>query len=202
MSEEKSNHYVDNKKLYAAIVEYRQEMADAIARGKEKPPFPEYVGKCIYLISNKLATKPNFSNYSYKEEMISDGIENCIQCFNNFDPVKYNNPFAYFTQIIYFAFLRRIDKEKKQLYIKHKIMENTAVLGDISEFADLDDKDINFNVDLMTDSSVEFVRSFEDNLQKKRQKKKTKETTNIEKFIEEEFQDEDIQGVSDDSRRE
>ena len=87
------------------------------------PPVPDYVGECFLKIANGLSFRPNFINYTYRDEMISDGIENCLQYVYNFDPNKSNNPFAYFTQIIYFAFIRRIQKEKKQTHIKHKIIE-------------------------------------------------------------------------------
>ena len=109
-----ATHYVDNKHLFAVIIEYKASVAEAKANDKPKPLIPNYVGECILLIAKRLSTKPNFVNYSYRDEMISDGIENCISYFDNFDPEKSNNPFAYFTQIIYFAFLRRIQKEKKQ----------------------------------------------------------------------------------------
>jgi len=77
-------------------------------------------------IATHLSYKPNFVNYMFREDMISDGIENCVQYIHNFDPEKSKNPFAYFTQIIHYAFLRRIQKEKKQLDIKTKIIEKTG----------------------------------------------------------------------------
>lgn len=116
----KKRNYVNNKDLLQALIDYRIAVREAEDAGDPTPKVPEYVGKCILLISQRLATKPNFSGYSYKEEMISDGIENCLQYIHNFDPEKSNNPFAYFTQIIWYAFLRRIQKEKKQLYVKFK----------------------------------------------------------------------------------
>ena len=96
----------------------------AIKDGKEPPRVSEYIGECIYKIATRLSTKPNFINYSYRDEMICDGIENCLQYINNFNPEKSQNAFAYITQIIYYAFLRRIQKEKKQTHIKNKIIEN------------------------------------------------------------------------------
>jgi len=115
-------HYVNNKELFEAMVAYQQSIRDAQESGDDRPPVPEYVGQCLVQIANRLSHKPNFINYSYRDEMISDGIENCITYINNFNPEKSKNPFAYFTQIIYYAFLRRIQKEKKQLYIKHKAL--------------------------------------------------------------------------------
>jgi hypothetical protein len=124
---DKSRHYVDNKSFYAALVEYRKKRLDAIEAGLPIPRIPEYIGVCIFKIATKLSSKGNFVNYSYKEEMISDGIENCLLYAYNFDPTKSKNPFSYFTQIIYYAFLRRIQKEKKQAYIKLKKIEMSDV---------------------------------------------------------------------------
>src|SRR6056300_1734273 len=115
-------HYVDNKEFLAAIVERRKQVEEAKKLGKPKPQVSNYIGECILKIANHLSYKPNFINYSYREEMISDGIENCLQYIDNFNPEKSSNPFAYFTQIIYYAFLRRIAKEKKQTYIRGKLI--------------------------------------------------------------------------------
>lgn len=115
-------HYVDNKEFLAAIIVMRAKVEEAKSKGLPKPIVSNYIGECILKIATHLSYKPNFINYSYREEMISDGIENCLQYIDNFDPSKSNNPFAYFTQIIYYAFLRRIAKEKKQTYIKGKII--------------------------------------------------------------------------------
>ena len=124
-------HYVDNKHLYQVIIEHKQNIKDAEANGQPKPIIPNYVGHCILLIAKRLSLKPNFVNYSYREEMISDGIENCISYFDNFDPAKSSNPFSYFTQIIYYAFLRRIEKEKKQAFIKYKCLQLNDLDGKV-----------------------------------------------------------------------
>lgn len=118
----KSNHYVNNADFLAAIKEYKQMVKEAEDSGDPKPQVTNYIGECILKIANHLSYKPNFINYSYREEMISDGIENCLMYIDNFNPEKSNNPFAYFTQIIYYAFIRRIQKEKKQTLIKGKIV--------------------------------------------------------------------------------
>lgn len=122
MAKAKSNHYVNNADFLAAIREYRTKVEAAKEAGAEKPQVSNYIGECILKIATHLSYKPNFINYSYREEMISDGIENCLTYVDNFDPAKSSNPFAYFTQIIYFAFLRRIQKEKKQTLIKGKLI--------------------------------------------------------------------------------
>ena len=99
-----TTHYVDNKQLYTVILEYKSKVKAAESQGASKPLIPNYVSECILLIAQRLATKPNFVNYMFRDDMISDGIENCIQYIHNFDPSKSTNPFAYFTQIIHYAF--------------------------------------------------------------------------------------------------
>ena len=119
-------NYIDNKVFYEEIKKWRLSCAEAEDQGEELPRIPEYLGECFLKIANHLSYRPNFINYTYRQEMISDGIENCLQYIHNFNPEKSKNPFAYFTQIIYYAFLRRIQKEKKQLEIKGKILERSG----------------------------------------------------------------------------
>ena len=122
----RSEHYVNNKEFLAALIKLREDRERAEIRGNEKPRIPRYIGECFLKIATHLSFTPNFVNYMFKEDMISDGIENCVQYIHNFNPEKSQNPFAYFTQIIHYAFLRRIQKEKKQLEIKNKILEKTG----------------------------------------------------------------------------
>ena len=117
-STKKKEHYVDNKKFLAALVVYRAECAEATEKGLGKPRVSNYIGDCFLKIATHLSYRPNFINYMYREDMIGDGIENCIQYIHNFDPDKSSNPFAYFTQIVYYAYLRRIAKEKRQQAIR------------------------------------------------------------------------------------
>ena len=140
MSKKKSEHYVNNKELLEALIVYRAKVRDEFfsrygrepikedrsKRWEGKPPITNYLGECFLKIATHLSYKPNFVNYMFRDDMISDGIENCVQYIHNFDPEKSKNPFAYFTQIIHYAFLRRIQKEKKQLEIKTKIIEKTG----------------------------------------------------------------------------
>ena len=122
----RSEHYVNNKEFLAAIVEYKKNVAEAAELGKTKPRITNYLGSCFLKIATHLSYKPNFVNYMFKDDMVCDGIDNCVQYIHNFDPAKSSNPFAYFTQIIHYAFLRRIQKEKKQLEIKTKIIEKSG----------------------------------------------------------------------------
>lgn len=172
------NQYVNNKDFLAAMIEYQSAVKQAIDNGDPRPRVPNYIGECVMKIATNLARKPNFVNYTFKEEMISDGIENCLQYIDNFDPEKSNNPFAYFTQIIYYAFLRRIQKEKKLLYVKYKLTENVNIMQMTSDRQDHDTGRY-FNESIkMTDYTEEyvsnFIEDFEENKRKKVKKRNVK----------------------------
>ena len=150
MPRKKSEHYVNNKELLQALIVYREKVAHAKENDLPKPRITNYLGECFLKIATHLSYKPNIVNYMFRDDMISDGIENCVQYIHNFDPEKSKNPFAYFTQIIHYAFLRRIQKEKKQLDIKTKIIERTgfdevmkvddnSLSGDSSEYNTIKD---------------------------------------------------------------
>ena len=126
MAKKKSDHYVDNAKFLEAMKEWKEKCKDAEEAGDDPPRITDYIGECFLKIANGLSYRPNFINYTYRQEMISDGIENCLQYIHNFDPEKSKNPFSYFTQIIYYAFIRRIQKEKKQSHIKNKMIEKRS----------------------------------------------------------------------------
>jgi DNA-directed RNA polymerase specialized sigma24 family protein len=134
--EKKPAHYIDNKEFYAKISEYKELCNEAEAAGDERPPVTQYLGECFIKIANHLAYRSNFINYTFREEMVLDGIENCLTYIHNFDPDKSKNPFAYFTQITYYAFLRRIQKEKKHQDTKMKYLQSVdleAILEDLNE---------------------------------------------------------------------
>ena len=146
----KKEHYVNNKEFLEAMKAYRKSVNKAKREKKEKPPVSNYIGSCFLKIANHLSYRPNFINYTFRDDMISDGIENCLQYLDNFNPAKSSNPFAYFTQIIYYAFIRRIQKEKKQTTIKHKLIMDS----------NYDD------VALQPGDDAEFKNQFRDFLQK------------------------------------
>ena len=127
MKKKVTQHYVDNKKFLEAMVIHKEKVNNAKENNKTKPDVTNYIGECFLKIANHLSYRPNFINYTYRDDMISDGIENCLQYMNNFNPEKSTNPFAYFTQIIYYAFIRRIQKEKKQTLVKQKMIANAGV---------------------------------------------------------------------------
>ena len=121
-----SEHYVNNKEFLEALIVFKAKCAAAKEAGEPRPQISNYIGECFLKIATHLSYKPNFVNYMFREDMICDGIENCVQYIKNFDPEKSSNPFAYFTQIIHYAFLRRIQKEKRQMDIRTKIIERSG----------------------------------------------------------------------------
>ena len=139
----KSEHYVNNKEFLEALINYRAKCQRAEEAGEARPVIPRYIGECFLKIANHLSYKPNFVNYMFREDMISDGIENCVQYIKNFNPEKSSNPFAYFTQIIHYAFLRRIQKEKRQMDIRSKIIERSGFDEVMSADGDYNASDYN-----------------------------------------------------------
>ena len=179
----KPKHYINNQDFLKALMDYKTSCALAEKENTPKPKIPNYIGECWMKIAEGLSHKPNFINYSYRDEMISDGIENCLMYFENFDETKSSNPFAYFTQIIYFAFLRRIQKEKKQLYVKYKA---TEMYGILDEFEMMESEDGSSRQFELYDNIAEFIETYEDaRSAKKAEKDAIKKPKGLEKFIEE-----------------
>jgi hypothetical protein len=188
-TEKKSKpHYVDNKKFYEEILKHKAAVAKAREEGKEDPRLPNYIGECIYKIATKLSYKPCFMNYSFRDEMIDDGIENCIMYFKDFDPDRYQNPFAYFTQIIYYAFLRRIAKEEKNRYTTYKYFQETMINSGVAEVG-MEDFDMSGETaNLIPKKMYDNISDFMDRFEKKEieKKNKRKELKGLQKFYEEE----------------
>ena len=170
---QKRNHYVDNKQLLAAMIVYKDEVKNALEKETERPRVPNYIGECIMKIAQHLSYKPNFINYTYKDEMISDGIENCLLYIDNFNPEKSSNPFAYFTQIIYYAFIRRIQKEKKQTYVKYKSLENQELIDEIMQGPNGTPVKNDF-MEFIQSNMDDFLSDFEETQRKKKEKAKEK----------------------------
>lgn len=181
-------HYVDNVRFLNEILEYKKQCALMVKEGKEKPRISEYIGKCIFLIAENLARKPRFMNYTFRDEMISDAIENCFLYFDNFNPEISQNPFAYFTQIIYYAFHRRISKEEKNRYIIYKKFQE-SVLDTVDASLMVDKDDNHLVTPTMYDNLNDFIRNFED--REKIKKEKKKQLKGLDKFIEEQDDDRD-----------
>ena len=185
----KKQHYVDNEKFLVVMGDYREKYLQAKDNDEELPIIPDYAGECFLKIAERLSHRPNFINYAFREEMVSDGIENCVMYASNFNPEKSANPFAYFTQIIYYAFLRRKEKEKKQLYIKYKTMEEHSSLEDhvdMGEMGQNETQSVSSGASpLTTDkraSIQEFIHAFEEKKRKKKKVKTDKEDENVVSF--------------------
>lgn len=187
-----TNHYVTNKDFLRAIVEYNQTVKQAAKEGKPKPQLTNYIAECLWLIAKNLANKPSFNQYTFKEEMIGDAVENCLRYFHNFNAEKYKNPFAYFTQISKFAFIRRITKEKKELYIKYKSAQHSLTMGDgnVTQSANDDGDDGSVKHFELYDNIQEFIATYEDSQRKRKEKEKSMSRSGLENFMEEEQLDE------------
>jgi len=177
-------HYVDNALFLEAMIEYKKQWQISKDNDEELPIISEYLGSVFLKIAQRLSFRPNFINYAFKNDMISDGIENCLHYIHNFNPEKSSNPFAYFTQIIYYAFIRRIQKEKKQLYIKYKSMQNYEISPEYVEYMNYDE-DFKTSTDFKNSDFRVVVDEFVDNFEKSKKKKAAKKTepTTLELFM-------------------
>lgn len=183
-------HYVDNKQFLEAIIEYRKAIKEADAKGLPKPRIPEYIGDCLLKIATKLSTLPKFINYSFREEMIMDGVENCIEYFEGFNPefrageegAPPPNPFAYFTQTVYYAFLRRINEEEESRYALYANFQETMTC-DFNELKD--DEGNQLMPQSMYDNINLFMKRFETKQAEKKAKRK-KAKVGLQKFIDNE----------------
>jgi DNA-directed RNA polymerase specialized sigma24 family protein len=166
-------NYINNRDFFEALCDYLNKCSDAVEKKEPLPRIPDYIGQAFVLLCNRISSKPNFANYSYREEMIGDGIENCVMQIKSFNPQKSENPFAYFSQIIINAFIRRIKREKKQHYIKIKNMDNLMTSDELS-----------YNVQVRNQTNEithEYVRAFEKSMSKT---KKIVEKKQLSNFIE------------------
>lgn len=167
-----SEHYIDNTEFFAALVDYRRDRILAQRYKRPAPPIPEYIGECFLKIATHLSYKPNFMNYTFREDMISDGVENCIVYMNNFKPSKSKNPFGYFTSIIYYAFVRRIQRERKHTYLRYKLIEQAVIEGDTQATAQGGGQ---YHVDsamLSFDNVQEFIQRFDDYTDRRRERRR------------------------------
>lgn len=168
MKKRKKN-YINNADLLEALKVYLKQCDEAEEAGKQLPQVPLYISECFMSIANRLASRTNFSGYMFKEDMIMDGIEDCLQYMRNFDPEKGSNPFAYFTQYIWNAFIRRIKREKHQMYIKYKSGQDMLHIGDTYE----GNETLNLNV------STDYINAFIEDYESKLVIKKKIDKTNV-----------------------
>jgi|TARA_B100002019_G_C21173163_1_gene549609 hypothetical protein len=132
MSQKNKAHYVNNKEFSQAVMDYAIEANAAREKGKPTPTVTDYIAKCFIRIAEGLSHRPNFVRYTYREEMVMDAVENCLRAIGNYNIETATrtgrpNAFSYFTQICYFAFIRRITKEKKQQDIKFRFIEKMGI---------------------------------------------------------------------------
>ena len=149
MQAKKQIHYVNNKEFSLAVVEYVTRVNEAKAKEEVIPIVPNYVAQCFLKIAEGLSHKSNFIRYTYREEMVMDAVENCLRAITNYNIAAATrtgspNAFSYFTQICYFAFLRRLAKEKKQQDIKFRFIE-MACIEDLIQYDGNDEFDHNIN---------------------------------------------------------
>ena len=191
-----SSHYVNNKEFFQAMKDWKKTVIEAEEAGEPKPCVTDYIGECFLKIAEHLSYRPNFINYPYREEMVGDGIENCLMYASNFDPEKSDNPFSYFTQIIYYAFLRRIQKEKKQDYVKYRcfeIMDENGVMPDDfkTKLQHRFDSSKNPLANMFRLSETD-IENFTPKAKKKRKtKKKNNKTSSLDSVMDEEKSSED-----------
>lgn len=181
ISPKRGVHYVNNLELLKGLIEYKASVNHANETGVERPMVTQFLGECIMKIATHLAYKPNFSNYTYRDDMICDGIENCLQYIDNFDPKKSKNPFAYFTQIIYFAFVRRIQKEKRYLFIKYKAIDNANIQQETSDHQNSDSSPRHHDIysgEWSHEQMYAFIEDFETTKRKKRTVRKSQDKIN------------------------
>jgi len=176
MARRKSIHYVDNKVFLEAMKEWKEQSKEAEAVGDDPPRISDYIGTCFLKIARGLSHRPNFINYTYKEDMISDGIENCLQYLHNFNSEKSKNPFAYFTQIIYYAFIRRIQREKKQTHVKHRIISKQEFVP----YVTMEGDDTNYTVSGFDPN----IMLPEEDVYKPKKKNKESKIKGLENFME------------------
>ncbi len=167
--------YVDNKVFFETIKEYKKSCIQSENSGEEYPEIPEYVGECFLKIAEGLSNRPNFINYTFRDEMVMDGVENCVRYCKNFDPQKSKNPFSYFTQIVYYAFLRRIEREKKQTYVKYKVTETSGISNELATFDDPESRKMFSTYKKNYDSILEYEKRLESKSSKNKKASSTLE---------------------------
>ena len=164
----KSENYINNKEFSEAVFSYVKECNECKENGTKVPVVPNYIAQCFLKIAEGLSHKANFIRYTYREEMVMDAVENCLRAIDNYNieaATRTGNPnaFAYFTQISWYAFLRRIAKEKKQQDVKLKFLSQSG----LEEYIDTNQNDTH---------SVQVVRAFVDQLKDRIDKVKEKDS--------------------------
>ncbi len=190
---ENKPHYVNNAQFSEAVVEYVRHANAEVEAGNPKPVVPNYVAECFLKIAEGLSHKANFVRYTYREEMVMDAVENCLKAIENYNLETATrtgkpNAFAYFTQIAWYAFLRRIEKEKKQQDVKLKFIAE----ADISQFMDnaedldmSDDTTFSFLEELRgrIDAVKESDRMFKEYASKEKRRRRSKADSDLTEWL-------------------
>jgi len=193
MKEEKP-HYVNNAQFSQAVVNYVEHANREVAAGRDKPVIPDYVAMCFLRIAEGLSHKANFVRYTYREEMVMDAVENCLKAIENYNLETATrtgkpNAFAYFTQIAWYAFLRRIEKEKKQQDVKLKFIAEAGIehFFDTSSPEDFDDAsalpfldELRGRIDLVKEND----RTFKEYYKKEKRRRRAKVDSDLSEFLE------------------
>ena len=186
-------HYVNNAQFSEAVVEYVKHARELESQGLEKPRINDYIASCFLKIAEGLSHKANFVRYTYREEMMMDAVENCLKAIDNYNLETATrtgkpNAFAYFTQISWYAFLRRIEREKKQQDIKMRYLTESGIEDLISEESQNDDAfrqtqafvdELRGRIDIVKESD-KVVKAYEKG---QRQKRKRKVDSDLSEFI-------------------
>lgn len=172
-------HYVNNKALLECIEKYQKQKNEAIQNNTALPKIPEYFGEAIIQIATRFSRRPNFIGYSFRDEMISDAIEHALVAVDKFDANKSSNPFSYITTMVYYSFIRRIAKEKRQSYIRSKLIQDMPI--DSFDIQDHDD-DNDFMNNYM--AFIQSHQNFDDTQEKKVPKQKVVQRGPLEDFLE------------------
>jgi DNA-directed RNA polymerase specialized sigma24 family protein len=171
------NFYVDNHALYDALVDWQKATRSAHRKKLPNPALPDYIAECMMKMATRLSQKAGFVNYTYREDMIGDALESCLRYIHNFNPKRSTNAFAYITQIIHNAFIRRIQKEQKQLYVKMRIVDE----ADFAHSYERQDGDTthynNSYVTYLQENKGDVISKFENWKEQKKSKANAKKKT-------------------------
>jgi hypothetical protein len=192
IAKKEKQFYVSNKLMYELYVQWYKDIETAAANNQPEPPIPDYIVESIMKIANKLSFRPNFFNYSYRDDMIAEAIASCISSVKKFNIEKSNNPFSYFTTIAYNVFIGFISNEKNQTYVKAKLMIELPV----NELFDMDDEDCEME-NSIHNGFMEYIREHayiaDTKPPKSRRKPKlAEEESTLNEFIHEDHIDEDV----------
>lgn len=178
-----AKEYLNNAKFLESLIEYKNKVQEAKDLDLPKPRVPEYIGECILKITENIAKRPNFSGYTFIEDMKGDAIENCLLYLHNFDEAESSNPFGYFSRVIWFAFLRRIEFESTQTYVKFKSLADSELYSN-HKFEGK--KFLNLNKAVLNENTNHIIEKYEEKKSRRKSEKKQEEVyvpTKLEEYM-------------------